>query len=104
MLITSILVISETYTWLRYHKGSRPAAIFLKILNDGIELGDLTVIYPNHDLCENARTYLQRYHDQKISYTDALSFALLNLLKSKDVFGFDSHFYIIGCNLWPIKK
>ena len=40
LLITSILVISETYTWLRYHKGSRPAAIFLKILNDGIESGD----------------------------------------------------------------
>ncbi|WP_152944898.1 hypothetical protein [Desulfofundulus thermobenzoicus] len=44
---------------------------------------------------------LKKYRDQDLSYTDAASFVILETMNIHDVFGFDSHFYIIKRNLWP---
>jgi len=60
------------------------------------------VIYPDQALCEKARVVLERYRDQKLSYADAVSFAILETLEISDVFGFDSHFYVANCNLHPV--
>lgn len=100
-LFTSILVISETYTWLRYHKGFEPATRFISIMRNSVETGNLRVIYPDPDICEKTHVILEKYQDQKLSYTDALSFAILEMFKIADVFGFDTHFYSANCSLWP---
>jgi hypothetical protein len=47
---------------------------------------------------------LKSYRDQDISYTDAVSFVILESMNINDVFSFDSHFYIIKRILWPIVK
>jgi len=38
------------------------------------------------------------------SYTDAMSFAILENMDIQDVFTFDTYFFIIKRTLWPIKK
>jgi len=103
-LITSLMVVSETYTWLRYHAGYDLAARFLDIIDRSEKAGVLKIILPDGDIKSKAHAVLKRYGDQDLSYTDAVSFVLLEKMDIGDVFGFDSHFYVIKRNLWPVVK
>lgn len=100
-LLTSLMVVSETYTWLRYHAGSNLAIRFLEITEKAEKTGFLKVIIPDEDVKNNAHAVLRKYLDQDLSYVDAVSFVILEAMKIKDIFGFDAHFYIIKRNLWP---
>jgi len=100
-LITSLLVISETYTWLRYQAGHD---LFLSIIERAEKAGVLRVVLPDDAIKSKTHAVLKNYHDQNLSYTDAASFVLLENMGIHNVFGFDSHFYIINRNLWPNVK
>lgn len=100
-LITSLMIISETYTWLRYHASYNLAAHFLDIIDKAEKSGFLEIILPNENIKNKAHVILKNYQDQNLSYTDATSFVILETMNIKDVFAFDSHFYIINRNLWP---
>lgn len=100
-LVTTLLVVAETYIWLRYHGDFNLALRFLKAVEKASESGILTVIYPDAAICERGRAVLEKYQDQKLSYADAVSFAVMETLQISDVFGFDSHFYAAKCSLHP---
>ena len=104
LLFTSLLVVSETYTWVRYHSSHSTASGFLKIIEKAMKTGYIKIIFPDNDLISKAHAVLNEYQDQVLSYTDALSFVILEMYNIEDVFGFDSHFFIIKRNLWPIVK
>lgn len=44
---------------------------------------------------------MRKYADQAVSFTDCLSFALMQREKINHVFGFDRHFEAAGFRLWP---
>lgn len=44
---------------------------------------------------------MRKYADQKVSYTDALSFVLMKREKIRYAFSFDRHFNAAGFRLWP---
>ena len=44
---------------------------------------------------------LAKYSDQRVSFCDCVSFALLKRSKLQNVFGFDRHFECAGFRLWP---
>ena len=46
-----------------------------------------------------ARAWLAKLHDQKISYTDAVSFAVMNALRCKTAISFDRDFALAGFRL-----
>lgn len=100
-LVTTLLVVAETYTWLRYHGDFNLALRFLKAIEKASESGTLALIYPDAAICEKGRAVLEKYRDQKLSYTDAVSFAVIETLQIGYVFGFDSHFYVAKCSLHP---
>ncbi|RJQ26568.1 MAG: PIN domain-containing protein [Peptococcaceae bacterium] len=100
-LLTTLLVVSETYTWLRYHAGYNHAVRYLGIIEKAEKTGSLKVIIPDDDVKSKAYAVLKKYRDQALSYVDAVSFIILDTTKITEVFGFDSHFYIIKQNLWP---
>jgi len=56
---------------------------------------------PDEDLKNKTHAVLKSYQDQDLSYADAASFVILETMNIEDVFGFDSHFYIINRNIWP---
>lgn len=103
-IFTSLLIISETYTWLRYHSGYAKANRFIEIVDKLTSTGGLRLVVPDSSIISKSHAVLQEFHDQDLSYADALSFVLLELYDIHHVFGFDSHFYIIKRNLWPNVK
>jgi len=101
-LFTTNMVISETYTWLRYHTSHYIAVKFLDILEKSIANNELKVVQIDVITEEKAKQILRKYSDQDFSYVDATSFVVMDLLNIDNVFGFDSHYHIFGKNLEPL--
>lgn len=101
LFYTTNLVVAETYTWLRYHTSHSTAVKFLDIIERSAASGELLVIQVDTEIEQKARKILRKYTDQTFSYVDATNFIVLDLLDIKEVFGFDSHYYIFGKSLRP---
>lgn len=99
--ISSSHVISETYTWLRYKSGFAYASRFIATIRQASANDSLTVVQDDIDLIERAEQLLFHYPDQKLSYTDALSMAIIEREKITQVFGFDHHFQLMQCEVFP---
>ena len=99
--VISSLVLAEAYTWLRYHYGFPAAVTLVEELLEGESLGLYTVVRPERQLEERAMGFIRRYTDVKLSWTDAVSFAILQESGEWEVFGFHEHFRLIGCILVP---
>jgi uncharacterized protein len=95
-LVVTNLVISETYTWLRIKVGFRAAADYLNAMQRKVEIGQLEVVYSDYSLEQDAVLLLQKYRDHDFSYTDAVSFALMNKRSLKSAFAYDNHFITAG--------
>lgn len=50
---------------------------------------------------EAALGLLEKFGDQSLSFTDAVSFALMRQARITRAFGFDRHFTAAGFELWP---
>ncbi|MEW5953747.1 MAG: PIN domain-containing protein [Bacillota bacterium] len=100
-LYTSYLVISEAFTWQRYHLGSHVAFKFIDSIEKASISQLLKIIFPDALIDAKTRQYLHRYKDHNLSYSDAASFAICDMLKINDIFGFDKDFYIVKKSLWP---
>ena len=95
-LVTSDLVMAETWALVASHIG-RPAAITFWETLRAARQPILTI--DRSDL-EAAWRIAQTFPDQDFSFTDCTSFALLERLGVEDVFAFDAHFlvYRFGSN------
>ncbi|MFD1361812.1 type II toxin-antitoxin system VapC family toxin [Lentibacillus salinarum] len=98
---TSSFVIAETYTWLRYREGFKCAHLFLEIVNHSKASRALDVIEGDKDTIELAEQILRDFSDQRLSYVDAVSMAMMKKKQMKQVFGFDQHFYIMDFEVVP---
>ena len=92
-LVTTNLVVAETYILLRLTLGHGPAIAFL----DNLETSPrIERVYATPDLDVDAEEILRRYRDQTFSFTDALSFALMHRRRISTAFAFDTHFATAG--------
>lgn len=95
-------VISETYTWLRYHEGYQHAARWLHESTALRQGGSLAIVFPTADMEIGIHDNLSRFADQDLSYVDALS---LYVIKSRDdidaIFALDHHFAFAGKPVYP---
>jgi predicted nucleic acid-binding protein len=101
-LITTILVVSETFTWLRYHAPFPNAFKFLDVVAEANQSGVLTLVYPDDEMNIRVLELLRRYTEAKLSYVDASSFVVIRQLGIHDVFTFDAHFQMAKCRVWPV--
>ncbi len=97
-LVTSNLVIGETYTLLRYAAGYDPAWRFIDALGQGRRLERMVITEP---LERQAYDLLQKYADHAFSFVDGTSFALMRQEHITQAFAFDSHFAAAGFTLAP---
>ncbi len=73
-VVTTNLVMAETYVLLRRRAGARPALTFLA----AVERPPNVVVYATPELHAQARRHwLERFADQVFSLTDAVSFAVM---------------------------
>ncbi len=98
-LVTSNLVIGETYTLLRLSKGYRQAKRFLDAIAQSEKLES---VFVSAALERNAYEILHQYSDHPFSYVDATSFALMRDQKIRHAFAFDTHFATAGFLRIPV--
>lgn len=94
---TSNFVLDETFTLLARGAGYSFAAQRARSIYSS-EI--LTIVRPSEGDEIEAIDLLERYADQKVSFTDCVSFVLMWKHKLSVAFSFDSHFEMAGFTLW----
>ena len=92
-LITSNLVVAETYILLLNELGHSAAMGFLERTKASPRI---LKIYSDQTVEGNAEEILRKYSDQTFSYTDAVSFAIMRRQSIRKAFCFDKHFTTAG--------
>src|SRR4051812_36816032 len=92
-LVTSNLIIGETYTLLRVTKGHTAAQRFLEKIKQSPKLERLFVV---ESIKQLAYQLLQRYADQLFSFIGGTSFILMRQQRIRYAFAFDRHFVTVG--------
>lgn len=97
-LVTSDLILVETYNLLSQTIGSKATITFGNILSSIHFLKIEAVIKLDWD---KAWKILEKYDDKGFSFTDCTSFALMERLKVRTTFSFDAHFIQYGFTKIP---
>lgn len=97
-LVTSNLVLAETYTFLRYRRHREVALEFLRAARKSPNL----VVTSTEDLEERAQAaWLERFSDQDFSFADAVSFAVMQDRDIACAVTLDKHFIVAGFDVIP---
>jgi predicted nucleic acid-binding protein len=96
-LLTTNLVLAEVHRLLLFRAGRAPAAAALARLD---ESRMLKLIFASHAHHRVARGWLDKLDDQHITYTDAVSFAVMGSEHCRTAFSFDHDFWIAGFEPW----
>lgn len=94
------LVAAETYVSVLRNAGYHKALDFLDILEQS---SSIECVWSDQELEMHAREILRRYDDQAFSYTDAVSFALMEQQEIAEAFAFDNHFSVAGFTRLPTE-
>lgn len=96
-LLTTNLIVAEVHRFVLFRVGIRAAATLL----DRIDASPLlTVEYVTAAHHAAARRWLGKLSDQVITYTDAVSFAVMDAARCTAVMSFDHDFETAGFRLW----
>lgn len=98
-LVSTNLVLGETYTLLRIRYGPAAAWRFMDALDRSPSLQRIQV---DAEADAAAWAILRRYQDQAFSYVDATSFAVMRALKLRRALAFDAHFAAAGFSRIPL--
>jgi len=96
-LITTNLVIAETHRLTLFRAGIDPARRALDLLDAS---PSVTIRVPGAAEHRAARQWLTRLAPRPVTYTDAVSFAVMEQSRCRRVLGFDHDFIAAGFTLW----
>jgi len=96
-LVTTNLIFAEVHRFLLFRAGIRAASVTLARIA-AIPLLNLEHATAAHHAAGLA--WLKKLDDQIITYTDAVSFAVVTATRCQAVIGFDRDFVIAGFRLW----
>jgi predicted nucleic acid-binding protein len=96
-LVTTNLIIAEVFRLTLFRAGREPALR----APDRIDASpSVTVHFATSDDHVAGRRWLERLAPQPVTYTDAVSFAVIESTKCTNVLGFDADFSAAGFELW----
>ena len=96
-LLTTNLVIAETHRLTLFRAGAQPA---LRGLDRVDASRGVTIHFATVGDHAAARRWLERLSPRPITYTDAVSFAVMQARRCRHVLGFDGDFAAAGFTLW----
>ena len=96
-LLTTNLVLAEVHRLVLFRNGPRAAAGILASIAASPLLTIAFATSAHHDA---ALVWLSRLSNERISYTDATSFALMDANRCETALGFDNDFIVAGFALW----
>jgi predicted nucleic acid-binding protein len=94
---TNNLVIAEAAKAVGKMAGNGMAADFIRT----ILASDVIILRGTSEEEEDAAEMLVKFADQRVGFTDCVSFAQMRRNRIRHVFGFDRHFELAGFTLWP---
>jgi len=97
-IVTSNFVLDETFTLLGRNTGHDFAAARARAIYDSRAL---TILRPGQEEEIEALDLFEKFADQKVSFTDCVSFVLMRRNRIKRAFTFDGHFQRAGFDQWP---
>jgi predicted nucleic acid-binding protein len=100
-LVTTNLIIAEVHRFVLFHVGIRPAALLVDRIDASPALAIEFVTAAHHTA---ARRWIAKLSDQVISYTDAVSFAVMEAMRCTAVMSFDHDFVSAGFRLWQPRQ
>ena len=92
-LLTSTLVVGETWTFLARRAGHRRAVEFLDAV---ARLPGLTTRHVDEEVEQEAWRWLRRHDERAYSFVDATSFSLMRRLRLREALAFDGDFAAAG--------
>jgi predicted nucleic acid-binding protein len=92
-LLTSNLIVAETWTYVRRRAGHRRAMRWL----DGLRAAPRVAVERIDEVLEDeAWAWLRMHHERAYSFVDATSFALMRKLRIEEALAFDGDFTAAG--------
>ena len=96
--VTSNFVLDETFTLLGRRAGYNFAAQRARNIYAS---ESLQILRPTGKEELTAIDFFEKYSDQRLSFTDCVSFVLMQSKKIKRIFTFDQHFQLAGFQIYP---
>lgn len=96
-LVTTNLVVAEIHRLTLFRAGREPALRALERIDAS---PSVTVHFATGDDHSAGRRWLERLAPRPVTYTDAVSFAVMEATKCTHVLGFDQDFAAAGFELW----
>lgn len=100
-LLTTNLVLAEIHRLALVRMGIHPASMLLARIEAS---RFVSIVHATVDHHRGARRWLAKLADQPISYTDAVSFAVMEATRCKVALTFDRHFAIAGFRMWGMTR
>lgn len=97
-LVTSNFVVDETLTLLARRTTYPFASERAEVIYGSRRL---TILRPDAEDELAALEFFRKFADQAVSFTDAVSFALMRRHRLRQAFTFDRHFRQAGFEIWP---
>ena len=97
-VFTSNFVLDELFTLLARRTTYRFAADRARAI---LSSARLTILRPGPEEEEKAVSLFEKFGDQAVSYTDCISFVLMDQARLRRAFTYDRHFQLAGFEIWP---
>jgi predicted nucleic acid-binding protein len=95
---TSVLVVSETYSWFLHRSGEEPARTFQRFLK---EIPKLRVLGASDEHREAVWEKLDKLRGAKLTFVDASSLVWIEKRNIRTVWGTDHHLALEGAKVVP---
>jgi predicted nucleic acid-binding protein len=96
-LLTTNLVIAEVQRLTLFRAGVRPALRALQVIDAS---PSVSIRFPTAEEHAAALAWVTRLAPRPVTYTDAVSFAVMKASRCEHVLGFDDDFTVAGFTLW----
>lgn len=91
-LITSTYILDELFTRCVYRAGNYGAKLAIKLIQEIIDSGELTVLDIDSQIFKKAQNIFLKFSEHKISFTDATSYVLYKDFSLDEIFTLDDDF------------